>query len=180
MQRKSCRRIFAVILIMLLFSCMFSNVKSEAKNSKTLKTPTIKVKVSGNCVKITIKKTKGAGSYIIDGHYNGLDDFYEGTGVELSYWENELILDDDYYYPYRIPVRHEHGSFQITLNKDGTKKRTVSLELPAGEVTVKVCAVNDSETSYSKYCKEKTVNIKDPTGYKTSYDFSNVKKGDII
>ena len=57
------RRMLAAVLAMLLVTGMFSGVKAEAKELQALKVPTVKVKVSGNSVKITINKTKEAEGY---------------------------------------------------------------------------------------------------------------------
>ncbi len=184
MKGKVWGRTLAVLLVILLAGSMFSSVKTEAKELQALKVPTIKVKVSGNSVKITINKTKDAEGYEIGAFFeNELsrddDTIYYGhsTAVSTGMFENGEEIE------WNLLADRNHFEY-FTLKKDGKKKRTVTINFPAGKLTVKVRSYNEKKYGlkrYSEYSKEKTITIKDTSiGYKTEYDFSKVKKGDII
>ena len=152
-------KLFAVILAFVLIIGTFSSVSAEAKEVSITK-PTIKVKAlsDGTGVKVIINKTKDA----------------EGFEVYVSdamYADAQNVSDD-----YRKIM---------TVEKDGKKKRTVTIKsLSAGKVKIKVRSYNNKKFGslvYSDYSKEKTATLKEAAnGYKTKYDFSKVKKGDVI
>ncbi len=179
------RRMLAVMLAMLLVAGMFSSVKAEAKELQALKVPTIKVKASGNSVKITINKTKEAERYeVIIGFVGEINELYKDAGAAKGNWPMTVSAGKDKEGK-KIEWTVGHSGFEnkhLTIEKDGKKKRTVTLKpLPAGNLTVKVRSYNEKKY-YSEYSKEKTVTVKDKSsiGYKTEYDFSKAKKGDII
>ncbi len=145
-------------------------------------TPTIKVKlVNGTDAKITIGKTPGV-------------DFYEvWVTSDCGYmgYKNE-----NYFHPYKYNDDN-HGNYinAAKVEKDGTAVRSVTVKnLTKGKVSVKVRGVkyryhsdgsgslDDSDDwYYGDFSKAKTVTVKSSkTGYKTSYNFSKAKKGDII
>ncbi len=182
------RRMLAVMLAMLLVAGMFSSVKAEAKELQALKVPTIKVKASGNSVKITINKTKEAEGYeVIIGFVGEINELYKDAGAAKGNWPMTVSAGKDKEgKKIEWTVGHSGLNETLTIEKDGKKKRTVTLKpLPAGNLTVKVRSYNEKKYGskrYSEYSKEKTVTVKDKSsiGYKTEYDFSKAKKGDII
>ena len=71
------------------------------------------------------------------------------------------------------------------IEKDGSKKRTYTIKsFPHGKFSVKVRAYiteNDGTTVYGDFSKVKKFTIKEAAaGYKKSYDFSKLKKGDTF
>ncbi len=182
------KRMLAVMLAMLLVTGMFSGVKTEAEELQALKVPTIKVKVSGNSVKITINKTKEAEGYeVVIGLVGETNELYKDAGAANGNWAMTVSAGKNKEgNKIEWTVAHSGLNKTLSIEKDGKKKRTITLKpLPAGKLTVKVRSYNEKKYGskrYSEYSKEKTVTVKDKssTGYKTEYDFSKVKKGDTI
>ena len=143
--------------------------------------PKISVKaVNGTDVEITIGKTRGADGYEVwitsDCGYRG----YKWKSREYGQYVDFGNYDYDY-----TPGDYINAA---TVDKDGTAVRTVTIKkLSKSSVSVKVRAYEgDYATDYKSciygdFCKEKTVKVTaQKKGYKTSYDFSKVKKGDTI
>ncbi len=143
-------------------------------------TPSISVKlVNGTDAKITIGKTADV-------------DFYEvWVTSDCGYmgYKNENY-DHPYEYNDDNPGNYINAA---KVEMDGTAVRSVTLKnLIKGKVSVKVRGVKYMyfpdgrlKTSdywyYGDFSKAKTVTVKSSkTGYKTSYNFSKTKKGDII
>ena len=176
------KKLFALVLAVLLVSGLFESLQAEAKEI-TIATPKISVKAAKNeaGIKLTIKKTKDA----------------EGYEVYLSYQaDNSLYKDgDEWYCNDNFSIEEE--TIVKTIELSGTKKRTVTIKaeelvnencksLPAGKYTIKVRSYNKKKfgaTKYSELSKAKSITVKakkNGKGYKSSYDFSGVKKGDVI
>ncbi len=143
-------------------------------------TPSIKVKmVNDTDVKVTIGKTSNVDLYEVwvtsDCGYMGYKN------------ENE---NHPYYYNDENPGNYINAA---KVEKDGSATRSVTVKkLTKGKVSVKVRGVKYKYYSdgdkvgspgwyYGDFSKAKTVTVKSSkTGYKTSYNFSKAKKGDII
>lgn len=157
-------KIVAIIIIMIIVLVGTLEITPvQADEYVKLEKPVIHVKVAkdGSKAKVTIEKTKGAESYIISASKNAQSNYYAG-------YRGELWFDT---------------GMSIKLEKDGNKKRTVSLELTQGKYSVCVTAYN--ENAYEKYKEsdEIEITINKPykgTGYADTYDFSDTKVGDII
>ncbi len=157
---------------------MFISLASEDDNKPG--TPTIKVKmVNDTDVKVTIAKTRNVDFYEV---WVTSDCGYMGY---KNHNYNHLYYYDDY-----NPGNYINAS---KVEKDGTAVRTVTVKnLTKGEVSVKVRGVkykynkkgslDDShDWYYGEFSEAKTVTVESSkTGYKTSYNFSKAKKGDII
>ncbi|MCR5206260.1 MAG: DUF6273 domain-containing protein [Lachnospiraceae bacterium] len=150
-----------MLLAMFMVAGLFGSIQAGAKEI-TLPVPTIKVKSvgKGTGFKVTISKTKEA---------EGFEVFVYGSGI--AYGEYKYVSDD---YQKIAEVK-----------KNGNAKRTVTIKsLPAGSYKIKVRSYNSKKfgtMTYSEFSKEKSVKIKEAAnGYKASYDFSKVKKGDTI
>ncbi|MCR5684482.1 MAG: DUF6273 domain-containing protein [Lachnospiraceae bacterium] len=163
--KKKFRKWLAFALAFVLMAGVFSSMGVEAK-AITLPVPKIKVSLgkNGTDVKVTINKTKNAEGYVV--WVKGDVSYENYKGVD---WNRNV---DDY-------VRY------AVIKKDGTKKRSLVLKsLPAGKISVKVFSYNEKNfgtMTYSAFSEPKSVTVtKEGMGYKTSYDFSNVKKGSII
>ena len=139
---------------------LFNGIQTEAKEI-SIPAPKIKVKTvnNGTGIKITISKNKDTEDYEI-----------YATCIENSYSGYTYI--------------NEAYQKIATINKNGNAKRTITLKsLPAGSYKIKVRACNRTKYGTLLYgeSKEKSVKVKDTAnGYTTTYDFSKVKKGDII
>ncbi len=142
-------------------------------------TPSITVKaVNDTDVKVTIGKTSGADGYEV---WITSDCGYTG-------YKNKNYTFGDYNY------NENQGDYinAATVEKDGTAVRTVTLKnLSKASVSVKVRAYagthytdgwNENYSSiYGEFSKVKTVKVTvQKKGYKSSYNFSKVKKGDTI
>ena len=162
---KKLRKAIALLLVELLAMGLFSSLRIEAKEIK-LPVPKISVSLAknGTDVKVTIKKTKSAEGYEVwvkgDMNYNGYKKDVQ-----------ERLVGD--YVKYAV------------IEKNGTKKRTITFkDMPEGKITVKVRAYNEKNfgtMTYSDFSKTKSVTVtKEIAGYKNSYDFSKLKKGDTF
>ncbi len=185
---KLLKKSLALLLAMVLTLGAFSSLKAEAKEI-TIKTPKItSVKLIKNDagIKVAVGKTKDAEGYEVYVSYEAAD--------------NSLYQDDkDVYANYKEILSYKH---MTDIEQSGSKKRTVSIKLddfikagmtnknlktlPAGKYTVTVRSYNKKKygtTVWSEYSKEKSTTValeKTGKGYKSSYDFSKAKKGDII
>ena len=155
------KKTLCMLLAMFMVAGLFSSVQADAKEI-ALPVPTIKVKSisKGTGVKVTIFKTKDA---------EGFEVFAYGSGT--AYGEYKYVSDD-----YQKVAE---------VTKNGNAKRTVTIKsLPTGSYKIKVRSYNSKKygtMTYSEFSKEKSVKLKEAAnGYKDSYDFSKVKKGDVI
>lgn len=155
------KKTICLLLATFMVIGVFGSIQAGAKEI-TLPVPTIKVKSvgKGTGFKVTISKTKDA---------EGFEVFVYGS--EIAYGEYKKVSDD----------------FQkvAEVKKNGNSKRTVTIKsLPAGSYKIKVRSYNSKKygtMTYSEFSKEKSVKLKEAAnGYKDSYDFSKVKKGDVI
>lgn len=155
------KKALCLLITMFIVVGFFNVIQIEAEEI-SLKAPTIKVKSvrKGKYIKVSILKTKNVDGFEIFAY-----------GDEISYKEYKNVSDDYL----KIAV----------VKKNGNAKRTITIKsLPAGTYKIKVRSYKsekDGSMTYSDFSMEKTVKIKkSANGYKTSYDFSGVKKGDII
>lgn len=176
------KKLLAIALLVVLVSEIKGSMWAEAKEI-TIATPkisSIKASKSEAGIKVTIGKTKDA----------------EGYEVYLTYEaDNSLYKDGDDWYCYDNFSKTDE--YIKTFEVSGTKKRTVTVKaeelvnescksLPAGKYTIKIRSYNKKKygtTKYSEFSKAKSIIIKakkTETGYKSSYNFSSVKKGDVI
>lgn len=164
----------------------------------TIPTPKFSVKMvnNGTAVKITISKTKDADGFEISWKYNGnpyaksLYKLYDKvywygpyanmTSYDPEYVEYPVFYYDDYFNDSVVTNPYN-------LEKNGKAKRTVTIKnLQPGKYEFVVRSWNNTKFGtkvFSKYGKYKTIElsgVKNKNGYKSSYDFSKVKKGDVI
>ena len=183
------KRLLSVMIILAIFAGSFVNVPVKAAVTE-LPVPSLKVKSvkNGTAIKVTIPKTVDADGYEILWKYMDNNpvskSLYKMYGYTSGYGPYVNYDTHGYY------TNYKKGSYQenpYVLKKKGTKSRSYTFKnmLP-GTYYVMVRSYNKSKYGskvYSDYSKQKKVKlsgIEDTTGYKTSYDFSNVKKGDII
>ncbi len=159
-----------VIALLALISVVMGILPAGSASADDNKpgTPSISVKlVNGTDAKITIAKTSNVDFYEVwvtsDCGYMG----YKNINYNHSYKYN----DDN-------PGNYINAA---KVEKDGTAVRSVTVKnLTKGKVSVKVRGVKQKRI-YGDFSKAKTVTVKSSkTGYKTSYNFSKTKKGDII
>ena len=175
------KKMVALTLMTVFVLGLFGSVQVDAKEI-TIATPKVSIKAAKNetGIKVTIGKTKDA----------------EGYEVYLTYeTDNSLYKDGDDSYCYDKFSKTD--KYIKTIELSGTKKRTVTVKaeelvnescksLPAGKYTIKVRSYNKkkySTTRYSEFSKAKSITVKAKktgAGYKSSYDFSGVKTGDVI
>ena len=177
------KKMLALMLAMVFVLGLLGNVQVDAKEI-TIATPKISVKKAKNeaGIKLTIGKTKDAKGYEV------YLDFEEDEGN--LYKEGEISYSDNSHLSCK-------SKLVKTIKLSGTKKRKVTIKvkellnkncksLYAGKYTIKVRAYNNTKydtTKYSEFSEGKSVKIKtkkNEAGYKSSYDFSSVKKGDVI
>ena len=186
--KKVLQRIIVIVCMMVMTVAVFPATGMRAAYFRP-KAPKISVKaVNGTDIEITIGKTEGADGYEVwitsDCGYTGYKDY------------NFIFGDYDYdYYP---------GDYinAATVEKDGTAVRTVTIKnLSKASVSIKVRAYSgthytdgfnfnrrktystdyDHTLTYGGFSRAKTVKVNaQEKGYKSSYDFSEVKKGDTI
>ncbi len=162
---KAIRKTVSMLLVFMLAIGLFSDIAAQAKEIK-LPVPKIKVKAvdDGIGVEITIGKTKDADGYEV--YISTNSDKYRDIYGDYK------DVDDGF--------RKEY-----TLDMSGSKKRTYYIfSLFPGKYNIKVRSYNNKKygtLTYSDYSKGKSVKIKEAAnGYKKKYDFSKVKKGDVI
>ena len=173
------QRVFAVLALICVAVGLLPAGSASADDNKP-GTPSIKVKmVNDTDVKVTIGKTSNVDFYEV---WVTSDCGYMGYKKE-NWWHPYYYNDDN-------PGNYINAA---KVEKDGTAVRSVTVKnLTKGKVSVKVRGVkyryysdgrlDDSyDWYYGDFSKAKTVTVKSSkTGYKTSYNFSKAKKGDII
>lgn len=159
------RKALAMLVVVGTVVGMFSSVQAEAKQN-TLPIPKFSVKTGEDgSVGITVKKTGDADGYEI--YVKGLGKDYVDMYGEYDH------LKDEY-------------SLAAKIDKSGKKKRSTTIRsLTSGEYTVKIRSYNNKKfgsKTFSDYSDEKkiAVEVPDVIGYSDKYDFSKVKKGDVI
>ncbi len=173
------QRVVAVLALICVAVGLLPAGSASADDNKP-GTPSIKVKmVNDTDVKVTIGKTSNV-------------DFYEvWVTSDCGYMGYKNY---NYYHPYYYNDDNPGNYINAAkVEKDGTAVRSVTVKnLTKGKVSVKVRGVKYSYYSegilrlseywyYGDFSKAKTVTVKSSkTGYKTSYNFSKAKKGDII
>lgn len=165
------KKILALLLVAGMAVSSFEGIGIQAKEIK-LAVPVISVKTvkNGTGVKVTIKKTKDAEGFEV--YASGTPDSYVG------YKEYRCSLAE-------FAILNYNGSKVAEIEKNGKAKRTVTIKtLPPGSYKIKVRSYNSKKygtMTYSDFSKEKSVKLKEASkGYSLSYDFSKVKKGDVI
>lgn len=168
MNKKSILR-FLVTLCMVM--ALVPLVPQKTAEAASLAAPKVTAKFveGGKGIQITIGKTKKAEGYEVSISYNGFENLYTEYGI--SYSKGNLI----------------------PIYQDGSKKRSFTVysmdtmnmkNLAPGKYEIKARSYKreKGKTVYSKFSKSKTLTIKDKStiGLKESYDFSNVKVGDVI
>ncbi|MBR4342938.1 MAG: hypothetical protein IKP88_09595 [Lachnospiraceae bacterium] len=175
------KRLLTIMLTIVFILGAFGSVKVDAKEI-TIATPKISIKVAKfeSGIKVSIGKTKDAEGYLVYLTFKADNSLYKDG--------NDLFCDDNFSCKDKLVKK---------IELSGAKKRTVTLKaeelinencksLPAGKYTIKVKSYNTKKygaIKYSEYSKSKSLKIEDYNygyGYQSSYDFSNVKKGDII
>ncbi len=173
------QRVVAVLALICVAVGLLPAGPASADDNKP-GTPSISVKlVNGTDAKITIGKTSNVDFYEV---WVTSDCGYMGYKNESRY--------HPYYYNDDNPGNYINAA---KVEKDGTAVRSVTVKnLTKGKVSVKVRGVKYKYYSdgslddsynwyYGDFSKAKTVTVKSSkTGYKTSYNFSKAKKGDII
>lgn len=183
------KKILSTIIAFALFTGLFINVPAFAKDV-TMPIPSFKVKSvkNGTALKVTISKTTDADGYEILWMYNDNNPvskkLYKTYGYTSGYGPYVSYDTHGYYYNYK---KNGYSENPYVLKKKGTKARSYTFKnLQPGTYQVKVRAYNKSKygskvySDYSEVKKVKLKGIEDKAGYKTSYDFSSVKKGDVI
>lgn len=162
-----------ICLLMALFMVvgLFGSVRVDAKEI-SIATPKVSTKLISKKtgVKITIGKTKDADGYEVSISGTPANSDYCGSFKYMSSDGNVYMGTD----------------FSTFIEKNGKAKRSLTYKnLQPGTYTVKVRSWNNKKygtKTYSEWSKEKTFTLKESVtiGYSTSYDFSKVKKGDVI
>ncbi len=172
------KTIMLLVAVVMLIS-LSGTVGIEAK-SKKLKTPeiTVKTKKSGTYVRITIKDTEDVWGYelSITGKPNNTE-YCDYIKQWNSAGRVEMVSASDY-------------NDTDYIIRDGTKKKSVTYKnLVPGVYSIKVRAYQENGFKdgftiwkYSKWTKAKEFTIKEAPakGFATEYNFSDVKKGEII
>ncbi len=175
------KKVLALMLTAVLLLWPFGSVQADAKEIKVA-TPKISIKAAKNekGIVLTIGKTKNAESYMVYLTFEADNTLYN-DGAE--WYSNDYLSCEDKYVA------------DVLLS--GKKKRKVTIKaeelinancktLPAGKYTIKVNAqyLGDyTSIINSEFSKPESLTIeakKLGAGYKSSYDFSKVKKGDTI
>lgn len=172
------------LIVLVLVAVMIIGCVPVSAKEITIPVPKISVKATKGekGIKITIKKTKDA----------------EGYELFLAFKSDECLYKDD-----DIVYCHDNLSFDFgftpfkKVELSGDKKRTVTINaeeifdshcksLPIGKYMVKAKSYNVKKYGAelcSEFSTQKSLTIKSKEtglGYKSSYDFSNVNKGDVI
>ena len=165
------KKTICMLLALFMVAGLLSSVQADAKEI-SIAIPKISVKLLSKKtgIKITIGKTKDADGYEI---------FISGTPTSSEYCDRFLYKDSD-------GTVHSETSFSTVIEKNGKAKRSHTYKgLQPGTYTVKVRSWNNKKfgtKTYSEWSKEKSFTLKEAStnGYSTSYDFSKVKKGDVV
>ncbi len=174
------KRILALMLTTVLILGSFGHAQADAKEIKVA-TPKISIKAAKNekGIVLTIGKTKNAEYYSVYLTFEADNTLYNNGAT--WYCNDNLSCEDKF----------------VTTVKSGKKKTKVTVKaeelinryyktLLAGKYTIKVNAQNMEEYGpiiNSEFSKPESLTIeakKLGAGYKSSYDFSKVKKGDTI
>ena len=181
--KKILQRIPAIACVVALTVSVLpaTGLRAMRMEKKIPGTPSITVKaVNGTDVKVTIGKTKDAYGYEV----------WITSDCGYGDYKNENHSFGEYNYC-NIPGDYINAA---TVEEDGSAVRTVTIKnLSISRVSVKVRAFSDAETHYTdarrdndsdlygEFSYPKTVKVTaQKKGYKSSYDFSKVKKGDTI
>ena len=168
-------RIMALLCAAILWVSIFPSGIAHAAEKPEI--PKIKVKVVNDTdIKVTIGKTIGA-----DGYEVWITSDCGYAGYKNCNW--------NYYYNYNDNCGNYINA--TSVEKDGTAIRTVMIKNVSKEsISIKVRAYTGTHytdpsetliTLYGEFCKAKTVKVTPlKKGYKSSYNFSKVKKGDTI
>ncbi len=168
---KCAKKTLALLLAMVVLTGVLSSIPAVAKETSIYK---LKIKVKtikdSTGVKITIGKTKDADGYDLE---------ITGTPANSEYCKyfkikesDDNVYMTDYYF--------------TKIEKNGESKRSITYKnLQPGTYTVKVCSwkkKKDGTKVYNSDWSEKKFTLKEAAtnGFDTSYDFSKVKKGDVI
>ncbi len=174
------QRVVAVLVLICVAVGLLPAGSASADDNKP-GTPSITVQmVNDTDIKVTIGNTSNV-------------DFYEvWVTSDCGYMGYKTM---NYYHPYEYNDDNPGNYINAAkVEKDGSATRSVTVKnLTKGKVSVKVRGVkyryynygsflDDSyDWYYGDFSKAKTVTVKSSkTGYKTSYNFSKAKKGDII
>jgi len=156
---KVMKKCMALVLMMVLAVGLCSSIDVEAAATPGKPKITVSTLKDGTGVSVSIAKTKNADGYEI---------VCKGTGDSYN-------DDDEVSYDYTLKLK---------VAKDGTEKRTQTIEpIQPGTYEIKARAYKGEGKSikYGKYSKVAKVTIKsDPETTQSSFDFSGVKKGDVI
>jgi len=165
------KKTLCMLLAMFMVAGLFGSVEADAKEI-SIATPKVSAKLISKKtgVKITIGKTKDADGYEVS---------ISGTPANSEYCDYFKYKEsDDYVYM--------TTGFNTVIEKNGKAKRSLTYkDLQPGTYKVKVRSWNNKKygtKTYSEWSKEKTFTLKEAatSGYSTSYDFSKVKKGDVV
>ncbi len=157
---KICRKLLCFMLVLFMVGGLFCEISVSAKEI-SLQGPTIKVKSvnNGTGVKVTVSKTKDAEGFEIFAY-----------GKTISYGEYKKV-DNEY-------------QIIAVIDKNGNSKRSIIIKsLPAGSYKIKVRSFKNygGVKKYSEFSKTKSVKVSEAAnGFKTTYDFSKIEKGDVI
>lgn len=196
------KKLVTLILTLVMVLGLFGSVATGAKElpGTTPANPVIKLKKvnNGTSIKVNISATKYAAGYEVYFRYTKSNSLYSGYGTarESVNIQKPMTDEDKKYYKeepesYRpkyvySSVSDDDYKLYHTIEKDGTKSRSITISnLPVGTYSVKVRAYNiygDSKY-YSDYV-EKSITLKMSSGagegYKKTYDFASLKKGDTF
>lgn len=168
---KIVKKTLCLLLMAVMLAGLLSGLQVEAKDiSITIPKVTTKLISKKTGVKIIVGKTKDAEGYEV---------VISGIPANSEYCDSFKFTDSD------GNVYMTNG-FDTVINKNGKAKRSLTYKnLQPGTYTVKVRSWNDKKFGariYSEWSKETTFTLKESEtkGYSTSYDFSAVKKGDVI
>ena len=172
------KKTMILLMAVVMLISLSENIGTEAK-SKRLKTPeiTVKTKKSGTYVRITIKDPEDVWGYelSITGKPNNTE--YCDYIKQWNFAGRVVMVSADY------------KDIDSVIRNGATKKSITYKNLVPGVYSVKVRAYQENGVKdglivwkYSKWTtkKEFTINEAPAKGFATDYDFSNVKKGDII
>lgn len=190
--KKTINLLFAVVMMLGVFSCV--PVKAE-DISADLGVPKIKVKTLSNetGIKVSFNKAKDVEGYEL--YFTGMpENSAYGDKIKFFDYCGDIDRDDEFkflvdnngkrIFDYLFGSDGAAGQF---VDKNGTLSFTCKYLQP-GTYTVKVRSWKKGyigwryATIYSEWSKEKTFTLKETAtnGFASSYDFSKVKKGDIV
>ncbi len=165
------KKLLVTMLLSAIIVGLFDGTLLNAKEV-TIATPKVTAKTTndGTGVKITIGKTADADGYEV---------YTWGTPAISEYCESFKLVGED-------GNVYMTNDFTQYIEKNGKAKRSITHnDLQPGTYYVKVRSWNDKKygtKKYSEWSKEKKFVIKEAAtnGYADKYDFSKVKKGDVI